>query len=160
MSDDEVGTFASEPEHPLVAGLRPDPAEPVEPTVTMTGLLGRSESDQRRRLYFSPQLDTYTEFPVEDVLHHTQIPADQSPIPGHPVTQVVVRHDAPITYVRPAVAAPEDEFDLDPRLHPPSYGGGPQPPRYSPHDVRTWATYICPWGKPPLKPSPFPPRLP
>jgi hypothetical protein len=104
------------PQDPLVERLRPDPAQPAEPTKTLSGLLGDSDRPGSRRLYFTAELDYYAEFRVEDVIAYADIAADQPPFLGEPGTRVTLRRDAPVEYTHTQQAPPLDEFDLDVRL--------------------------------------------
>jgi hypothetical protein len=138
MADTDGRSIEEEPEHPLVARLRPDPVRPAEPTVTVNGLLGFSESNEKRRLYFSSELDSYVEFRVEDVLHHENIPAERSPIDGQNATSIIISRNALVDYISQAGGAETDEFDLDVKLEAPVGGtsGGIQV-----RDIRSGAIY-------------------
>jgi hypothetical protein len=111
-----MGAEPPEDQDPLVDALRPEPADPVRPTVTLTGLLGNGPDDKTRRLYFSPQLDHYAEFSVDDALHYENIPAERSPVPGRAFTRVILRRDSTIVYTRVRTQSTVDPFDLDIRL--------------------------------------------
>jgi hypothetical protein len=113
MAEVDDRSIEEEPEHPLVARLRPDPVGPAEPTVTFTGLLGFSESDAKRRLYFSSELECYVEFRVEDVLHHENIRAEDSPIEGLSATSIIISSNALVDYICGPCSAGADDFDLD-----------------------------------------------
>jgi hypothetical protein len=104
------------PQDPLVERLRPDPAQPAEPTKTLSGLLGDSDRPDHRRLYFTAELDYYAEFRGEDVLAYADIPPDQPPFLGEQATRVTLRRDATVAFTRTQHARPLDEFDLDVRL--------------------------------------------
>jgi hypothetical protein len=106
------------PQDPHVESVRPNPSEPPQRTQTLVGFLGDSDRPGMRRLYFSPALDHYAEFRSEDALSLTPVPPDQSPFPGHQVTQAVLRRDATVDYTHTHTPAPSDEFDLDVRLTP------------------------------------------
>ncbi len=101
---------------PRVERLRPDPAARPARSQVITGLLGDSDRDGRRRLYLTSALDVYVEFGVEDVLTITEIPADQRPFLGEQATRVELRDEAPVDFTRSRVVGDVDEFDLDLRL--------------------------------------------
>ena len=115
---DDRGEGADRPQDPLVARLRPDPAQPPEPTVTLEGVLGDSERPGFRRLYFSAELDSFAEFRTADVLSLAEIPAGQPPFLGEAATRVTLRRDAAVDFTRTQHGRPLDEFDLDVRLAP------------------------------------------
>ena len=98
---------------PIVGRLRPDPAQPPQPTLTMSGFLGDSDRPGFRRLYFTRDLDYYAEFRTDDVLTITTIPADRDPFRGEEATRLTLRRDATVEYTRTRTARPLDEFDLD-----------------------------------------------
>ena len=86
---------------PLVEKLVPDPSQPPTPTVSLTGLLGRSAKEGYWRLYFSSGLKRYVEFKEEDVLHSVKIPRLlDPPFAGMEATRVWLRHDAEVEYTR------------------------------------------------------------
>jgi hypothetical protein len=114
-SPDQAGA-EDRPQDPLVDRLRPDPSQPPEPTRTLQGLLGDSDRPGFRRLYFTPELDCYGEFRVEDVISFADIPPDQAPFLGDSATRVSLRRDAAVDFTRTHRARPLDEFDLDVRL--------------------------------------------
>ncbi|HEY2592661.1 MAG TPA: hypothetical protein VGK33_02040 [Chloroflexota bacterium] len=107
-----------QPQDPHVERLRPNPSEPPQRTRTLVGFLGDSDRPGMRRLYFSPALDHYAEFRTEDALSLTPVPPEQSPFPGHQVTEATLRRDATVDYTHTHTPAPLDEFDLDVRLTP------------------------------------------
>jgi len=107
---------ADRPQDPIVGRLRPDPAQPPERTLTLTGFLGDSDRAGFRRLYFTRDLDYYAEFRAEDVVHVAPIPADEQPFRGEDATVVSLRRDATIEYTRTRTTRPPDEFDIDVRL--------------------------------------------
>jgi hypothetical protein len=88
------------PQDPLVERLRPDPAQPAEPTKTLSGLLGDSDRPGHRRLYFTAELDYYAEFRGEDVLAYADLPPDQPPFLGEQATRVTLRRDATVAFTR------------------------------------------------------------
>ena len=98
---------------PIVGRLRPDPAQPPEPALTMSGFLGDSDRPGFRRLYFTRNLDFYAEFRAEDAVDVETIPADQDPFRGEEATRLRLRRDATVEYTRTRTARPLDEFDLD-----------------------------------------------
>ena len=110
---------ADRPQDPWVSKLRPDPGQPAERTLTLTGLLGDSDRAGYRRLYFTRALDQYAELRADDVLSIEDVPADTPPFVGLDATRVTVRRDAVIDYTRsvPGDQA-ADPFDLDVRFTP------------------------------------------
>ena len=120
MSDDaqsgERGDAADRSQDPLVERLRPDPSQPPEPTKILEGLLGDSDRQGLRRLYFTAELDYYAEFRTDDVLSVADIPPDQPPFLGEPATRVTLRRDATVDFTQSQRPRPLDEFDLDVRL--------------------------------------------
>lgn len=108
----------SEPlqQHPFVGRMRPDPSQPVQRVIDLTGLPGDSDRSGYQRLYLTRRLDYYAEFLVRDIVHTEAVPADQSPFPGLEATRVSVRRDATINYTWARSPQPVDEFDLDVRL--------------------------------------------
>jgi hypothetical protein len=107
------------PQDPHVERLRPVPSQPPQRTRTLIGFLGDSDRPGMRRLYLSESLDYYAEFRTDDVVSLTPIPPEESPFPGHQVTQLMLRHDATIDYTHTHTPKPVDEFDLDVQLGPP-----------------------------------------
>jgi hypothetical protein len=102
---------------PFVQRRRPDPSQPPEAVRSLEGLMGDSDREGYRRLYFTRELDYYAEFRTEDVLFSEPIGPDRPPFLGEDATRVGIRRDAPIEYTRSRSAgAVEDEFDLDIRL--------------------------------------------
>jgi hypothetical protein len=108
---------------PYVEKLRPDPSQPPEALRILEGFLGESDRENYRRLYFTRELDFYTEFRVEDVVFSEPIPPDQPPFLGQQATRVGIRRDAIVEYARTRVPRPVDEFDLDIRLATPEGSG-------------------------------------
>jgi hypothetical protein len=117
---------------PYVERLRPDPSQPPQRVIVLSGLLGNSDRPGYQRLYFNRELDYYAEFKGEDVLHTERIPADEAPLPGLEATRVTIRRDATVDYTRTKRAQPLDEFDLDLRL-----AGRARPPRVG-LEPETW----------------------
>jgi hypothetical protein len=101
---------------PFVERLRPDPSEPPERVRIFEGLLGDSDREGYRRLYFTRELNHYAEFRTEDVIFTEPIPADQSPFFGQQATRVGIRRDANVEFTQLRIPRPGDEFDLDIRL--------------------------------------------
>jgi hypothetical protein len=118
MAQSKDGPGDERPQDSFVGKLRPDPAEPPQPSVTLTGLLGDSDRADRRRLYFTRELDYYAEFRSEDVLDASPIPSDQPPFLGVEATRVLLKRDATIDYTRTQTAGEPDEFDIDVRFGP------------------------------------------
>lgn len=116
---DEQPSADEEPsQDPYVARLRPDPSQPAQRVIVLSGLRGDSDRDGYRRLYLTRDLDYYAEFRAEDVVHTEPIPADQPPFMGLDATSVSIRRGATIEYTWARTARPLDEFDLDIRLGP------------------------------------------
>jgi hypothetical protein len=84
----------------LPESLVPDPSQPSIPTVSLTGLLGRSAREGYWRLYFSSSLKSYAEFKEEEVLYSVKVPREQPPFAGLEATRVWLRHDAEVEYTR------------------------------------------------------------
>lgn len=110
------------PQHPLVERLKPDPAQPAKRVIELTGLPGESDRPGYQRLYLTPRLDYYAEFPTEDIVHSEILSADRSPFLRLESTRVSVPREATITYTWVRSHQPVDEFDLDVRLGAPSTG--------------------------------------
>jgi len=123
MANDQDDQQQGRPEDlgqdPFVQRRRPDPSQPPEAVRTLEGLLGDSDREGYKRLYFNRELDHYAEFRAEDVVFRESIPTEQPPLVGHESTRVGIRRDAPIEYTRLRTPRPVDEFDLDVRLAPP-----------------------------------------
>jgi hypothetical protein len=101
---------------PFVERMRPDPSEPPEQVRVLEGLLGDSDREGYKRLYFTRELDSYAEFRQDDVVFAEPIPPDQPPFLGDQATRVGIRRDAPVEFTRVRAPKPVDEFDLDIRL--------------------------------------------
>src|SRR5262245_48788003 len=83
-------------EHPLVAKLRPDPGEATEPTVKLTGYVGRSPRSGSVRLYTSLEdLSQYLEIAEDDVVHSEEAPET---VLEHGGTYVWVKQSAEIVH--------------------------------------------------------------
>src|SRR5918997_5052952 len=119
MADEERREPENLGQDPFVERRRPDPSQPPEPVRILEGLLGDSDREGYKRLYFTRELDNYAEFRTEDVLFSEPIPPDQPPFLGQQATRVGIRRDATIEYTRVRTPRPVDEFDLDVRLAPP-----------------------------------------
>jgi hypothetical protein len=115
-NDQERGGPEDLGQDPLVERLRPDPSQPPEPMRILTGLLGDSDREGYKRLYFDRELNHYAEFRAEDVLFREPIPSEQAPLMGSEVTRVGIRRDATMEHTRTRTPRPVDEFDLDVRL--------------------------------------------
>ena len=62
-------------EHPILANLRPDPNQESEPTVRLTGYLGRSHRQGCVRLYTSlDDLSQFVDIKEADVVHVEDVP--------------------------------------------------------------------------------------
>ncbi|MGH8905646.1 MAG: hypothetical protein ACRD0K_03825 [Egibacteraceae bacterium] len=107
---------ADRAQDPVVERLKPNPGDPVTPTLTLAGFLGDSDRPGFRRLSFTRDLGYYAEFRVEDVAHTVPVTAEQQLFAGEHATRVALRRDATVEYAWTRVAGPLDEFDLDARL--------------------------------------------
>ena len=119
-NDQERGSSEDLGQDPFVERRRPDPSQPPEPVRMLEGLLGDSDREGYKRLYFTRELDHYAEFRAEDVIFSEPIPSDQPPFLGLDATRVGIRRDATIEYTRVRAPRPVDEFDLDVRLMDPT----------------------------------------
>ena len=128
---------------PYVERLRPDPSQPPQRVVVLSGLLGNSDRPGYKRLYFNRALDYFAEFRSEDVVHTEQIPSDQHPMLGLDATRVSIRWDATIDYTWTKVARPLDEFDLDIRLGSAMARGPILPPETRGTDCPGFTAYRC-----------------
>lgn len=79
---------------PLVEHLIADPNEPAD-FLTETGYLGRSSRAGYWRLYQSPDMKEYLEFPESDVLHTQALDPHESTLGG---TVVWLRRSHELTY--------------------------------------------------------------
>jgi hypothetical protein len=61
---------------PFVERRRPDPSQPPEAVRVLEGLLGDSDREGYKRLYFNRELDHYAEFRAEDVVAASGPPGD------------------------------------------------------------------------------------
>jgi len=102
----------------FVGRLRPDPAGPPVRVRTLAGLLGNSDREGYRRLYFTRDLDFYAEFRTEDVMSVEPVAVADQPMPGLEASRVSLRRDAAVDFTRSRTPRPVDEFDLDVRLRP------------------------------------------
>ena len=83
-------------QHDLVEKLVSDPSQPAEVTV-LVGFLGKSAQAGTWRLYLTPDLSEYLEFPEESVRHSEEVKIVQSALPR---TAVWVDRDADIVHNR------------------------------------------------------------
>jgi hypothetical protein len=125
---------AKRPQDSFVEKVRPDPAQPPERVVVFDGLLGDSDRPDRRRIYFSRELDSYAEVRTDDIVDASPIPEDQPPFVGLEATRLMVRRDAVIEYTQVSTGQEADEFDLDLRV-----ASGPAAERQD-----TWRTECYP----------------
>lgn len=114
--NDQGSNEAALAPHPYVRRLRPDPTQPPQPTRVLEGLLGDSDREGYRRLYFSRDLTYYAEFQTEDALYTEPIPSRDQPLVGMDATRVYLKREAQVDYTRTQTFQPVDEFDLDVRL--------------------------------------------
>lgn len=112
---------------PYVDRLRPDPTMPTPRVTTLRGLLGNSDREGYKRLYFSRALDYFAEFKVEDIVATEPIPADQPPLAGLNATSVHIVQDADVQYTWETKTPPGSAFDLDIRLGPQAIASGVGP---------------------------------
>jgi hypothetical protein len=115
-NDQQRGNPEDLGQDPYVERRRPDPSQPPEAVRTLEGLLGDSDREGYKRLYFNRELDHYAEFRGEDVAFRESIPSEQAPLVGYEATRVGIRRDATIEHTRVRTPRPVDEFDLDVRL--------------------------------------------
>jgi hypothetical protein len=101
---------------PHVERLRPDPSAPPAEVAVLVGLAGKSEREDRVRLYLNRALTYYAEFRREDIVYTEPVPPERRPMMGLKATRVGIRRDAVIDYTRSTRARPRGEFDLDVRL--------------------------------------------
>jgi hypothetical protein len=122
----------------IVAQLVSGAAQAPTGLTSYVGLLSRSPTAGRWRLYLSLDMSVYVEFREEDVVHSEQLAADKSPFGGLGGTQVFVKKGAEITSTQTVTrtveaGGAEDEFDLDIRLGAPAAAAAlPIPPPTAP----------------------------
>src|SRR3712207_3300194 len=111
MTDDQERRGGPEDlgQDPYVERLRPDPSRPPERLRILEGLLGDSDREGYKRLYFTRELDNYAEFRTEDVVFSEPIPSDEPPFLGQQATRVGLRQEAAIEYTRVRTPRPVDE---------------------------------------------------
>lgn len=80
----------------LVENLIPNPGQ-QQPTVQLTGWLGKSGEEGTWNLYLSPALDEYVQFSENDVVHSQQLTGETAPLGG---TSVWLKTDAPLKHVQ------------------------------------------------------------
>lgn len=129
---------------PHVERFRPDPSQPAERPLVLSGLLGRSDRPGYTRLYLTRDLDYYVEFRSEDVIFSEPIPADEAPMRGLDATRLHVRRDTTIDYIWSRSARPVDEFDLDVKLGAPARGPW-LPPETRGADCPGFTAFGCRW---------------
>jgi hypothetical protein len=114
----ESGPPAEPPEHPLVASAQRASQTPVAATVALTGLFGRADEPEKRRVYLSAQLNQYAEFRAEDVVRYDDVSAADSPIAGHAATRVTLKRGSPVAFTHNWTESlnADDQFDLDVRV--------------------------------------------
>jgi hypothetical protein len=114
MTDDPSSSdISSRLPDPFVSARLSSPGDPPPRVVTLSGLLGDSDRQARRRLYFTTRLDYYAEFLNSDVIAVEDIGANEPPFVGLDATRVTLERGARIDYVHTRIAGPADEFDLD-----------------------------------------------
>jgi hypothetical protein len=104
-NDQERGGPEDLGQDPFVERRRPDPSQPPERVRILEGLLGDSDREGYKRLYFTRELDSYAEFRAEDVVYSESIPPEQSPFLGQQATRVGIRWDATLEFTRPSTEA-------------------------------------------------------
>jgi hypothetical protein len=72
-NDHEPGSSEDLGQDPFVERRRPDPSQPPEPVRILEGLLGDSDREGYKRLYFNRELDHYAELRIEDVVFREPI---------------------------------------------------------------------------------------
>jgi hypothetical protein len=111
----------------FIAGLVPDPAK-VEPTLLLSGFVGRGAAEGSVRIYPEPSLGTWYEVPEADIVHSMPIP--DSPLGG---SHVWVKRRAPI---KPGTAAAAPQA---------AGGGGDKPvPEPTPPSIICATQMFCP----------------
>jgi hypothetical protein len=80
----------------LVENLIPNPGQ-QQPTVQLTGWLGKSGQEGTWNLYLSPALDEYVQFSENDVVHSQPLTAETAPLGG---TSVWLKTDAQLKHVQ------------------------------------------------------------
>jgi hypothetical protein len=109
----------------IVAQLVSGAAQAPTGLTSYVGLLSRSPTAGRWRLYLSLDMSAYVEFAEEDIVHSEQLPADRSPFGSLGGTQIFVKKGAEVTATQTVTRTVEaggaaDEFDLDIRLGAPA----------------------------------------
>jgi hypothetical protein len=105
----------------IVAQLASGAGQAPTGLTSYVGLLSRSPTAGRWRLYLSLDMSTFVEFAEEDVVHSEQLAADRSPFGSLGGTQVFVKKGAEVTATQTVTSTveaggAEDQFDLDIRL--------------------------------------------
>ena len=80
----------------LVEQLVPDPGNP-QPTIQLTGWLGKGTEEGIWRLYLSPELDEYVEFSEQTVAHSQPVQKEQSALGG---TTVWLKAGTPLNHTQ------------------------------------------------------------
>ena len=101
---------------PYVERVRPDPAKPPEPILTMAGLLGDSDRPGFRRLYFTRALDYYAEISIDDIVTTEAIPPERPPFIGLESTRLTIKREAPVMYTHKHPSGPFHPWDLDVKI--------------------------------------------
>lgn len=78
-----------------------------EPTVRVTGWLGRGGDEGKWNLFLSPELNEYIQFSEKDVVHSQPLPAEFSPVGG---TIVWLRKGASVQHVTVATLDAQAKF--------------------------------------------------
>jgi hypothetical protein len=113
----------------FIANVIPDPAK-VEPTLLLSGFVGRGGADGSVRIYPEPSLNKWLDVPEADIVHSMPIP--DSPLGG---SHVWVKRSAEI---RPgAAAAPAAGIDTD-------TGKPPADPEPTPPSIICATEIFCP----------------
>jgi hypothetical protein len=80
----------------LVENLIPNPGQP-QPTVQLTGWLGKGGEEGTWNLYLSTALNEYVQFSENDIVHSQPLTAESAPLGG---TSVWLKSDAPLKHVQ------------------------------------------------------------
>jgi hypothetical protein len=97
--EESRGPGGLEPD-PIVDKLVPDPSEPAVPAVMLEGFLGPSARDGYWRLYFTTELNEYSEFREVDLLHREPIAKEYPPFTGLESTRLWIKPNAEVMHTR------------------------------------------------------------
>jgi hypothetical protein len=119
--DGDIAPLGERPQDPLVAAVRPTPADPAQLGLTLAGFLGDSHRDGYRRLYFDLGMTSFVEFRVEDVAAESTVPPDSAPFVGEQTTRVTLRLGVRFEYTETR-ALNTDDFAVEPPTADPGFG--------------------------------------